>query len=197
MDNMENTDKNDAAVSAGDTCDGNKAGGKSKKTAAVLIAVMVVLIAAAVVLVKINSADMSSDASILTVTAASQEQAVFELSDIEAMEYVDIKKNIKSGSGPDEEGTFRCVNIKDILAAAGVTLTGNENGVTVRSADGYTTAFDIDEVMADNCILLAYQKNGELLGDKSSGGNGPFRMIAADDPFGMRCSKYVNGIEVE
>lgn len=170
---------------------------KKKKAIIAIAVVMIILIVAAAALVKMNSAGMSADADRITVALDSQEQAVFEISDIESFEYVDIKKNIKSGSGPDEEGTFRCVDIKDIAAAAGITLTGDEKRITVKCADGYTTSFEMDEVMAENCILLAYQKNGEPLGDKSSGGNGPFRMIAADDPFGMRCCKYVNAIDVE
>ncbi len=113
------------------------------------------------------------------------------------MDRVDIKKHISSGSGDDEDGVFSGPELKDVLKAAGVSLTGNEKSITVKSEDGYTTAFDADEVMADDCILLVYEKDGELLKSSAEGGNGPFRIIAVDDTFGTRCAKYVNVIEVD
>lgn len=171
-----------------------------KKTAAVIIAVvMIVLVLACAVLVKLNNSGAAADAEAgkVTVVSGGEQVAVFELQDLQAMNRVDIKKYISSGSGDDEDGVFSGPELKDVLEAAGVKLTGDEKSITVKSEDGYTTAFDADEVMADDCILIVYEKDGELLKSRAEGGNGPFRIIAVDDTFGTRCAKYVNVIEVD
>ena len=171
-----------------------------KKTAAAIIAVvMIVLVLACAVLVKLNNSGAAADAEAgkVTVVSGGEQVAVFELQDLQAMNRVDIKKHISSGSGDDEDGVFSGPELKDVLEAAGVKLTGDEKIITVKSEDGYTTAFDADEVMADDCILIVYEKDGELLKSRAEGGNGLFRIIAVDDTFGTRCAKYVNVIEVE
>ncbi len=171
----------------------------SKKTAAIIAVVILILLAACAVLVKLNNsgAAAGAEAGKITVVCGGEQVAVFELQDLQAMERVDIKKHISSGSGDDEDGVFSGVNLKDVIAAAGITLTGNEKSIMVKSEDGYTTAFEADEVMADDCVLLVYEKDGELLKGSSEGGNGPFRIVAVDDTFGTRCAKYVNAIEIE
>ncbi len=171
----------------------------SKKTAVIMAAVILALIIACIFLVKLNNSGAAADAEPgkITVVSGGEQAAVFELQDIQNMDRVDIKKHISSGSGDDEDGVFGGVNLKDVISAAGITLTGDEKSIAVKSEDGYTTAFDADEVMSDDCILLVYEKDGEILKSQSEGGNGPFRIIAVDDMFGTRCAKYVNVIEVE
>ena len=168
-----------------------------KKTAVIIAAALAVLLAACIILAKLNNSGAGAEPGKITVISDGEQAAVFELKDLEAMERVDMKKHISSGSGDDEDGVFSGPQLRDVLAAAGVTLTGSEKDIVVRSEDGYTSSFEPEEVMADDCVLLAYEKDGELIKSSAEGGNGPFRIIAADDAFGTRCSKYVNVIEVE
>lgn len=171
----------------------------SKRTAVIIAAAILILLTACIILVRLNNSGAAADAESgrITVIAGGEKAAVFELQDLQAMKRVDIKKHIASGSGDDEDGVFSGVDLKDVIEAAGVTLTGDEKSIAVKSEDGYTTAFDADEVMADDCVLLVYEKDGELLKGRSEGGNGPFRIIAVDDAFGTRCAKYVNAIEIQ
>lgn len=169
------------------------------KTAAVIIAVLAALAVICIILIKLNNsgAGAGAEPGKVTIISDGEQAAVFELEDLRSMERVDIKKHISSGSGDDEDGVFSGPQLKDVLAAAGVTLTGSEKDITVKSEDGYTSAFEPEEVMADDCVLLVYEKDGEPIKSRAEGGNGPFRIIAADDVFGTRCAKYVNVIEVE
>ena len=179
---------------------GAAAGAKKKtspKAVAAICVVIAALIIACAILVKINNSGAAAEPGKVTIISDGETAAVFELQDIQAMDRVDIKKHISSGSGDDEDGVFSGTDLKNVIEAAGVELTGDEKSIAVKSEDGYTTAFDADEVMADECILLVYEKDGELLKNSSEGGNGPFRIIAADDAFGTRCAKYVSSIEVE
>lgn len=169
----------------------------SSKAAAAICAVIAALIIACVILVRLNNSGAAAEPGKITVMYSGETAAVFELQDIQAMERVDIKKHISSGTGDDEDGVFSGTDLKNVIEAAGVKLSGDEKSIAVKSEDGYTTAFEPDEVMADECVLLVYEKDGELLKGSSEGGNGPFRIIAVDDAFGTRCAKYVSSIEVE
>lgn len=174
-----------------------KNGKMSKKAIGIICAVIAALIIACVILVKLNGSGAAAEPGKITVISGGEAAAVFELQDIQAMERIDIKKHISSGTGDDEDGTFGGTELKNVLEAAGIDLAGDEKSITVKSEDGYTTAFEPDEVMADDCVLLIYEKDGELLKGSAEGGNGPFRIIAVDDAFGTRCAKYVTSIEVE
>lgn len=173
------------------------AGSSGKKKAAAIIIVIVLLVAAIAVLVRLNDTGIKTEPETLTVMCDGKISSVFTLGELQALQYTDIKKHISSGQNEDEDGTFRGPELKAVLEAAGIKLDGSEDSITVRSEDGYTAAFEPEEVMADECVLLVYQKDGELLKSRDEGGNGPFRIIAVDDSFGTRCSKYVNIIEVE
>lgn len=171
----------------------------SRRTTVIIAAAILILLTACIILVRLNNSGAAAGAETgrITVISDGEQAAVFELHDIQAMKRVDIKKHIASGSGVNEDGVFSGADLKDVIEAAGVTLTGDEKSIAVKSEDGYTTAFDADEVMADDCVLLVYEKDGELIKGRSEGGNGPFRIIAVDDAFGTRCAKYVNAIEIE
>lgn len=55
----------------------------------------------------------------------------------------------------------------------------------------------VQEIIASDDVLIAYEQNGEALKGKSAGGLGPFRLILAGDPFGSRMTKYLNELELE
>ena len=163
----------------------------------IIIAVLLVLSAAAGMLVKLNTSDVTAVSGQVAVIYEGQQAASFDLDAVKAMNSVEIKKHIESGSGEDEDGVFTGTDLSSVIEAAGIELTGKEKDILIRTQDGFTASFEPEEVMADSCVLLVYEKDGRPLGSMEEGGNGPFRIIAADDAFGMRCAKYVTAIEVE
>jgi hypothetical protein len=73
-----------------------------------------------------------------------------------------------SRQSEDQYSEYEGVKLSDVLAAAGVDLNG-ANGVTVFAADGYATAYTIDQVKNLFPKPLWYadlQKGGTTLGDK-------------------------------
>jgi hypothetical protein len=68
--------------------------------------------------------------------------------------------------------------------------------VVIRATDGYVSSLAVDEVGGADSVLLVYAKDGESLGTSSDGGSGPFRIIIVTDPYGNRCARWVNEIEI-
>ena len=56
--------------------------------------------------------------------------------------------------------------------------------------DGYAAALSMDKVMDDDNVYLAYKRDGELLGTKTDGGNGPYQLIISKDKFSQYWVKF-------
>ena len=169
----------------------------TKKTGIIIAAVLLVLAAAIGMLVFLNDTGVEVASGSIAVISDGVEIATFDGETIQGMEQKKIKKHIVSGNGETEDGTFQGVEVRDLLTAAGVVLSEDTSQIVVRAEDGYTTAFGPSEIQAENNVYLVWAKDGKALPSKADGGNGPLRIIVADDPYGMRCAKYVNIIEVQ
>lgn len=166
-----------------------------KKSIIIVVAVLVVLASAITVLALLNRPDSLPDTGRITVKWG-ESSVTLTMEDIQALEYVELEKEIVSASFQNDQGLFRGVALHTLLESQGIDLSSAVQAV-VRSADGYVSAYPMDEVADGDNIILAYSKNGEGLGTKDSGGSGPFRIIIADDEFGNRSAKFVSEIEVK
>lgn len=166
----------------------------SKKKGAIIVVIVLVVLAAAVsVLAILNRPGALPESGSVAVTSGGETLRVFTEDELKALPYIEVQKEIVSSSFADDEGLFRGVPLRALLAEAGAP-EGSQ--IVVRSEDGYVTAFPADEVYESDNIFLAYSKDGGSLGGKAGGGTGPLRIIVTDDEFGTRCAKYVGEIEV-
>ena len=106
------------------------------------------------------------------------------------------RKTILSSSHADEEATFTGVPLRVLLGEVDPTLLGTASMVVTRATDGYVSSLSVEEVSADDSVLLVYAKNGESLGTSADGETGPFRIVILSDTYGNRCTKWVNEIEI-
>lgn len=100
---------------------------------------------------------------------------------------------IRSSGKKPENAIYKGVPFVDLLAALKFDLTGKEQMV-VRSADGYTVAVNLSEVLQPNNAYLVYILNGEEMKSMKEGGNGPYQLILRGDPFSQRWGKYVTEV---
>lgn len=166
-----------------------------KKSIIIVVAVLVVLVSAITVLALLNRPDSLPETGSITVKWG-ESSVTLAMEDIQALEYVELEKEIVSASFQNDQGLFRGVALHTLLESQGIDLSSAVQAV-VRSEDGYVSAYPMDEVTDGDNIILVYSKNGEGLGTKDSGGSGPFRIIIADDEFGNRSAKFVSEIEVK
>lgn len=169
---------------------------KQKKNILLVVIVLVVLAAAVLILAAVNRPDQLPESGVVSIVSGGQQLREYTMNDIEAMDYVEVEKEIVSSSYANDEGLFRGVALHALLESAGADLSAAAQAI-VRSEDGFVAVFPMDEVTDGDSILLVYSKNGESLGTKEDGGSGPFRILAVEDDFGNRCAKYVSEIEVK
>lgn len=169
---------------------------KNKKNIIIVIAVLAILAAAVAVLAYLNRPGELPDTGSVAIKSGGETLAEYTFDDIKAMDYIEVQKEIVSSSFANDEGLFRGVPLRALLASAGADLENAAQAV-IRSEDGFVAAFPMDEVTESDNIFLAYSKNGEGLGSLDDGGSGPLRIIVTEDPFGNRCAKYVSEIEVK
>ena len=103
-----------------------------------------------------------------------------------------------SSSGPAAR-KFKGVLLRDALGRASIDggAVAASSKVLVKGQDGYVIALGADEVLADKGIYLAFEKNGEPLGNMKNGGSGPVQLVANTDAFSQRWCKYVIEVSVE
>lgn len=166
-----------------------------KKSIIIVVAVLVALAAAITVLALLNRPENLPETGSITVKWG-ESSVTLTMEDIQALDYVEIEKEIVSASFQNDQGVFRGVPLHTLLESQGIDLDSSAQAV-VRSEDGYVAAYPMDEVTDSDNIILAYAKDGEGLGTKDSGGSGPFRIIIADDEFGNRSAKHVSEIEAK
>jgi hypothetical protein len=99
-----------------------------------------------------------------------------------------------SDSGP-EENYYTGVLMRDILEKMGIDID-DYSTFSVKAVDGYTVAFDVEEIRDKDNIYIAYMENGRYLGTGDSGGSGPYQAIVRKDPFSNRWCKFVVEIEL-
>lgn len=162
-----------------------------------LTGIIAALMLITVILALINGRDMSgADGSIIEIIADGVKVAELDYDDVSAMNSVEIKKTLRSGSGSDEEGVFTGVPLENVILYA-YPSADDADSVTVKATDGFTASYDKDELNDENNVILVYKKDGKALKSAKNGGSGPFRIIVMKDAFGNRSVKYLCRIEIK
>lgn len=167
-----------------------------KRNILIVILALTVLACATAVLAFINKPAETAVSGSVAIKSGGETVRTYTMDDLMVLDCVEVQKEIVSSSFANDEGLFRGVALRVLLADAGIDLESSSQ-IIVRAEDGFVSAFPADEITESDGIFLAFSKNGEGLGSLDSGGSGPFRIIVSDDPFGNRCAKYVCEIEVK
>jgi hypothetical protein len=170
-----------------------------KRNIIIIISVIVVLVAVIAVLAVLNAGDVKEKKALeakelISIKAEGQELASIGSDLINSLDVVDFSATKDTSETGPEEHYYTGVAIMDILSELDIDLQGYSS-LVARAIDGYTVAFDIQEVMAEENIYIVFKEDGEFLGTKSQGGKGPYMVIVRNDPFSQRWCKYL--IELE
>jgi hypothetical protein len=100
-----------------------------------------------------------------------------------------------SDSGP-VEAEYVGVPLIEVFKTAGVTVHEGDV-VTNSAADGYATALEAKKVLDSENVFIAYIKDGEPIGTREEGGNGPYQIIVSKDQFSQYWCKYALSTDVQ
>ncbi len=162
-----------------------------------IIIILVVLAIVIAVLAWLNRPESQLVSGKIEIIVSGETVAEYTMEDIMALPKVELEKEIVSSSGENQKGLFTGVTLRDLLEAAYPNWQEQGTMVASRAEDGYISAYDTEEVAADDNIIVAYLIDGKSLGTKEDGGVGPFRIVIRDDEFGNRSTYWLCQIEVQ
>lgn len=171
---------------------------QNKKRLYRFITIIIVALALAILLLAyLNHPQGTTDTGIIRIKNQDKVIAVLTMKEIQALPEVEKRVTIKSGSEGKTTDVWSGARMKDVLDHVDPKLLQNAEQVLTHAEDGFTSVLTPQEISASDDVLIAYEKNGELLKGKAEGGLGPFRLILAKDPFGNRMTKYLNELELK
>ncbi|HZK38217.1 MAG TPA: molybdopterin-dependent oxidoreductase [Clostridia bacterium] len=169
----------------------------SKKTIFVVIAILIVIVG---IFAYLNSGyikdkkEMHINAEIIV--KEGDKEILLTFNEIRELGEEEFKANLKSSGNPAEEHSYTGVPLKNVIKKANTDVEDKAQ-VIVRAVDGFTSAYNMSEVLEDNNMYLAYMMDDELLKGQEDGGDGPYQIIVRKDQFSQRWAKYVLEIELQ
>ncbi|HZX21149.1 MAG TPA: molybdopterin-dependent oxidoreductase [Clostridia bacterium] len=169
----------------------------NKKTVFIIVAILVVIVGISAYL---NSdyikgrKDIHVNAEVII--KEGNKETLLTFNEIKKLGEEKFKANLKSSGNPPVEHSYTGVPLKNVIKKANPDIE-DRTQVIVRAVDGFTSAYNISEVLEDNNMYLAYMMDGELLKSRENGGDGPYQIIIRKDQFSQRWAKYVLEIELQ
>ena len=172
-----------------------------KRNIIIIITVIAVLVIAVGILAFINAGNteekkMLEEEAIILIKSAGQKLGEVDMNLIRNIGLEDFSANLDTSDSEPEEHLYSGVLLNDVLAALGIDASGYSM-VVAKAVDGYNVAFDASEIQEENNIYLVTMRDGKPLGTKSSGGSGPYQIIARKDAFSQRWCKFVIELELK
>ncbi len=97
--------------------------------------------------------------------------------------------NLKASGKEAESHEYRGLPLVVVLEDAGLNILKNRP-LTVSAIDGYAVAIPFEKWSDPENVYLAYEMDGQPLGNKANGGVGPYQVIISKDKFSQFWCKY-------
>lgn len=170
-----------------------------KKNIIIISIVVVLLLAAVAVFAVLNAGDLEKKRTLeanalISVLADGEELAEIDSDLINSLEIKDFSATKDTSETGPEQVSYTGVAIMDILEALDIEPQ-KYSSLVARAIDGYTVAFNMEEVSSPDNIYIVFKEDGEFLGTKSEGGKGPYMIVVREDQFSQRWCKFL--IELE
>lgn len=166
-----------------------------QKTTKIAVTAFVLLVIVAVPFYFYMRQNAGTEGS-LQLTGAVNNPVNITVSELKTFPQSTLQVTLTSSSNIEDNGIFNYTGIpvRDILEQADVAE--NATSVYIQAADGYGTTLTLQEVMQNENIILAYEKDGEPMKSLTEGGEGPIRLVIATDEYAQRWIKCVTVIKI-
>ena len=171
-----------------------------KKETKIVLSIMALLMAGVTVLAFLNRDRIAQmrerSVSGTFVIVADKERHEVSMDTILALEPQIIDANLKKNALAPVPRKYTGVSLLSLFEYFHVDFTQAEN-VLFSAPDGFSSFIGIEQAAdPENCFIV-YKADGELIGTRENGGDGPFMMILAKDPFSNRWCKYLMEVELQ
>jgi hypothetical protein len=172
-----------------------------KRNIIIIVAVVVVLAISVGILAFLNAGNvkekkiLEEEAEIL-IKSADMELGRIDMDLVRKIGPQDFNANLDTSDSDPETHQYNGILLNDALDALEINIEDYSTAI-VKAIDGYTVAFEASEIQDKDNVYLAIMRDGEPLGSKSTGGNGPYQIIVRKDPFSQRWCKFVIELELK
>ncbi len=164
-----------------------------KNSTKVALAAFVILVVAVIPLYYYTRPDAAQPAGTLQIRGSVANPANLTYAQLAAYPAISMQVTINGHQGGNGNYTYTGVSLKELLTQAGTS--SNATSVYIQASDGYGTTLTMQEATQE-AVFIAYQKEGTNITPLNEGGEGPFRLIIANDEFSQRWTRGVVAIEV-
>lgn len=120
----------------------------------------------------------------------------YTMADIQALGEVEFKATKDTSNSGPEEFSYTGVPLINLYKDAGVEVNKDDT-IMNTAADGYSVALAGEKVLDVENVYITYMKEGQLIGTREEGGNGPYMIIVSKDQFSQYWCKYALSSEVK
>ncbi|SKC49268.1 molybdopterin-dependent oxidoreductase [Maledivibacter halophilus] len=125
-----------------------------------------------------------------------KEVATLDMKEIRTLGEREFKANLKKDGKDPIPYTYTGVPLKNIFEKYNISLE-DKSAVIVSAVDGYTVAVDLNKVLEEDNVYLAYMREGQSIGNRENGGKGPYQMIISKDQFSQHWCKFAVEADVK
>lgn len=171
---------------------------KMKKRAAIIAVLIIILTIVLIISLYINKDSIEKQKEILAnaqiILIYDEKEIVLNRKNIILFEE-NFEAIYDTSSTEPSIHTYTGVQIKDLLKHNNIEF--QDRTIIISAADGYSVAYSSEEVSKDKNVYIAFKEDGKYLGDRDSGGRGPYESIIVSDIFSNRRCKWITEIEVK
>lgn len=164
-----------------------------KNSTKIALVALVILVVAVIPLYYFTRPDATQPAGTMQIRGSVSNPANLTYTQLSSYPVISMQVTINGHQGGNGNYTYTGVALKELLTQAGAS--GNATSVYIQASDGYGTTLTMEEATQAN-VFIAYQKEGATMSPLNEGGEGPYRLIIANDEFSQRWTRGVVAIEV-
>ncbi|MCT4564679.1 MAG: molybdopterin-dependent oxidoreductase [Maledivibacter sp.] len=125
-----------------------------------------------------------------------KEIAKLNMKEIRTLGETEFSANLKTNGKEPIRYTYTGVPLKNLFEKYGVDIK-EKSTLVVTAIDGYTVAVEIDKILEDDNVYLAYMREGKSIGNREDGGKGPYQMIISKDKISQHWCKFAVEADVK
>jgi len=168
-----------------------------KRIIIIVIAVLVVLIGVTAFLNAGNVQEkrLLNEDAVFIIMEQGEEKKQFDMAAIRVLGETEFETAKDTSTTGPEKQTYTGVLLKKLYEAAGVAIESGDAVLNV-AADGYTVMVTGEKVLEDDNVYIVYIKDGEPIGTREDGGDGPYLIVISNDKFSQNWCKYALSSEL-
>ena len=143
---------------------------------------------------RVGDVDGLQEDSFFYVVAGESEHIV-GIGDLEAVGLRDVDANYKTNLKPAVQKRYTGASLRSVLDSLGVDYS-EARRVSFSATDGYVSAAPIADALNEESCFIVIAEAGKPLGNRASGGVGPFMVIFAKERYSQRWCKLLYEITV-